>query len=115
MGHKNLALDLTWREHTKIIQAKLPDGHHLRFLSHHAILRLHLSRIGRSLVRMRTHTCENGSRIRLSQSQRRPAGSQIAAWINNARHTASKRGLDDSLPVDIKARGINVGVAINEQ
>src|SRR5579883_8033 len=112
---EDLPLHLTRREHAKIVQAELADGHDFRLPRQRTILFLNLSIIRRRVVGMRAHSGKDRAGIGPGQRQRGPAGGKITARIDDPRHSAGKGSLNDGCTVGIKTGSVDVGMAINEQ
>src|SRR5437588_9395726 len=67
MSAKNLTLHIARREHAKIVQAKLADGHDLRLICQLAVAHANLVAIGAGIMRMRSDAREDYARMRLRQ------------------------------------------------
>src|ERR1700726_4746870 len=115
MRHKHGALHISRREHPKIVQPELANGHHLRLLRHFTVTRSNLLRMRGSIVWVRANAREDHTRMRLRQFQRVFAGSEITPRINDAGNAPLKGSLNDGFTVGIETSGVNVAVAINEQ
>src|SRR5581483_246772 len=112
---EDLALDLAWREHAKIVQAELTNGHHFWLQRQRTIRLLNLRIIGRRIMWMRANAGKNRAGIGPGQRQRGLAGGKIAARIDDPRHSTGEGGLNDGRAVGVKTGSVDVGMAINEQ
>src|SRR6266446_4269827 len=112
---KDGALYLSWREHTKVVQAELADSDHLRLSRHLAILSTYLVGIGGGIMRVCSHTCKDDARVCFRQCERSPAGGEVTARVNHAGDATLKGCTNDGFAVVLEARGIDVCVAIDEQ
>jgi hypothetical protein len=115
MSTKDGTLHLARREHAVVIEAKLTDGHHLRFPGHLTQLHAYLIRVGRSIMRMDSHACKNNARVSLCKSECGATGGQVTAWINHARYSPPYSGLNNDIAISRKAGSVDVCMAIDEQ
>src|SRR5437764_3518812 len=114
VGTKDIPLHITWREHTKVIEPKLSDGHNLRLATHYAELLAHLICIRGSFMWMHAHACKDSAGVCFCQCQGIPTRRKIAARINDARYTTCNGSLNDLFAIACKTGSINVCVAINK-
>src|SRR5258708_1737823 len=114
MGAKNATLHLTWREHTKIIEAELTNRHYLRLTGHFTKLCFYLLGIGYRIVWVYTDTRKYTTWMRFCKSQRGPTRCKVTPRVNHACHTTCNSSLNYGFTISIKAGCVDVCMAIDE-
>src|SRR5205807_4390958 len=95
--------------------SKFADGHHLRLSRHLAVTRTSFFCITCGIMWMGTHAREDKAGMRFSQIEREFTRSKINARIYNACDPTLKSSPNYIFAVSFETRGINVGMAIEEQ
>ena len=115
MSAKDGALRISRREHAKVIQSELAYRNNLGFLRHLTVVYPYFIAISGRIMRMCPYSRKDSTWMRFRQRKRESTGVEIATGIDdtcNARFEGSRNNI---FAVCIKAGGVNVGVAINEQ
>src|SRR5207248_10135913 len=115
MRAKDGALYISWREHAKIIQSELTNRYNFRFLCHLTIVSSYFIAIRGRIMWMCSYSCKDNTWMCFRQCKRESTGIEIATGIYDTCNPRFKGSRNNIFAVCIKAGGVNVGVAINEQ